>query len=194
MKRLVCGVGDCDVFTGGCGSNRYRSYQLWKDMIRRCYGDIASNSVRSYKGCEVSPDWMKYSAFKKDVEDMFGFYEDDYQMDKDLLGNGKLYSKTTCCFLPRKINMFLVKHENRRGNLPIGVSLCNNRLKPYRVRGLNIDGNNVEIGRYSSVSEAFEAYKVFKKMRAEEFLSIYSEKLDERVVVALREYELKIDD
>ena len=116
-----------------------------------------------------------------------------YQIDKDLLGDGSLYSKNTVCFLPNKLNMFLVKHKDRRGNLPIGVSLTKNSNYPFRARCKDITGNQVELGRFSKPEEAFEAYRMYRLNMLSDIIEMYSECLDPRAINKFKNYDITID-
>ena len=190
-RKKVFGVGITDIYTGGI--KRDKSYSLWKDILRRCYSENSVLSLKSYENCEISEDWKTYSNFKRDVEEMVGFDVKGYQIDKDLLGDGSLYSKNTVCFLPNKLNMFLVKHKERRGNLPIGVSLSKNSKYPFRARCKSITGNDIEIGRFSKPEEAFEAYRVYRLSLLSDLIEMYSDCLDPRAISKFKNYDITID-
>ena len=190
-KKLVMGVGITDIYAGGI--KRDKAYSLWKDILRRCYSDNRMLSHKSYENCEISEDWKTYSNFKRDVEEMIGFDVKGYQIDKDLLDDGSLYSKNTVCFLPNKLNMFLVKHKERRGNLPIGVSLSRSNKYPFRARCNSITGNDIEIGRFSKPEEAFEAYRVCRLSILSDLIEMYSDCLDPRAISKFKNYDITID-
>lgn len=73
-------------------------------MINRCY-NVNDISYKRYggKGVVVCDEWLN---------DFMAFYnwaisngwEEGLQLDKDIKGNGKLYSPETCIFVTRKIN------------------------------------------------------------------------------------------
>lgn len=81
-------------------------YKTWSRMLERCY----SPQVRDYhlykgKGVKVSNRWLYFSNFEEDIKQIEGyknFIESnklfEYSLDKDIKGNGLLYSKETCCF------------------------------------------------------------------------------------------------
>ena len=190
-RKKVFGVGITDIYTGGI--KRDKSYSLWKDILRRCYSENSVLSHKSYENCEISEDWKTYSNFKRDVEEMIGFDVKGYQIDKDLLGDGSLYSKNTVCFLPNKLNMFLVKQKERRGNLPIGVSLSNSSKHPFRARCKSITGNDIEIGSFSKPEEAFEAYRVCRLSILSDLIEMYSDCLDPRAISKFKNYDITID-
>lgn len=64
----------------------------------------------SYKDCKISDEWADPGNFTKWYD---ANYIDGWEIDKDLLGwEDKIYSKETCCFLPPRLNLFMV---NLRG-------------------------------------------------------------------------------
>lgn len=99
------GVG----YTGNFKKTPYhkKAYQLWSNMLKRCYDP---NDVRGYygKGVEVDPAWHCYATFLDDISTLKGFSHwlnnEKYNLDKDLLGDGKTYSKHTCQFIPESEN------------------------------------------------------------------------------------------
>lgn len=91
-------------------------YLKWKDMIIRCYSKREQSRHPTYKGCTVCEEWLLFSNFRK------WMVTQDWknkQLDKDLLFQGnKIYSPSTCVFLHRKVNTFIVVgSEGRSGNL-----------------------------------------------------------------------------
>ena len=166
------------------GVSKLRSYQLWQDMLYRCYTETRKPRISSYENCKVSEEWKFYSNFKSDVESLTGFNSEGFQMDKDLLGDGKLYSKETVCFLPQKLNMFLVKHKERRGYLPLGVSKSKSKSKPFRSRGNDENGKQVHLGHFKTPEEAHEKYLDFKRVKLLNLIEDYADRLDERIITA----------
>lgn len=71
----------------------------------------------SYKDCKICDEWQSFANFKTFYD---SHYIENYELDKDLLGDGKLYSPKTCAFVPHKINT-LLKTQRKDSFLPIGV-------------------------------------------------------------------------
>ncbi len=180
---FFCGFGVNDM-KACVGASNLKSYQLWQDMIYRCYKETRKPSMSSYENCKVSEEWKLYSNFKSDVESLIGFNTEGFQMDKDLLGDGKLYSKETVCFLPQKLNMFLVKHKERRGSLPLGVTKSKSKIKPFRSRSNDENGREVHLGHFKTPEEAQEKYLEFKRIKLLDLLEDYADRLDERIITA----------
>ena len=54
--------------------------------------------------------------------------ENPFHLDKDLLSKGnKVYSESTCVFIPKDINLLLTKSTASRGEHLIGVHWCNTK-------------------------------------------------------------------
>lgn len=118
------GVNDADyeVYINGIPC---RYYKRWADMLRRCY--VAANDEKpTYKDCTVCDEWLTFSKFKTwmQIQDWEG-----KELDKDLLGNGKLYSPETCCFIPSGLNKFMSCDNTRtkKSGLPLGVRKAGGR-------------------------------------------------------------------
>ena len=101
-----------------------KTYQVWIDMIKRCY-DINRAGYTSYgkKGVKVSDRWLNFSKFYKDIQKLEGFNMNDFInskifLDKDKLQLNKphserIYSKDTCVFLSRRENNLLQDYSDQ---------------------------------------------------------------------------------
>ncbi len=71
---------------------------VWLGMMNRCY----SGKNKSYAAVTVCEEWHNFITFAKwYIENNI----DGWCLDKDLLSNSyKMYSPSTCCFIPRIIN------------------------------------------------------------------------------------------
>jgi hypothetical protein len=96
------------------GLSKHPLYRRWNDIIKRCYNP----KVKSYinygeRGVIVCDEWKN---------NFLSFYnwcinngwKDGLQIDKDINGNGFIYSPQTCCFVTPKTNS-----NNRRNNKKI---------------------------------------------------------------------------
>jgi len=145
-------------------------------MIRRCYDEEHKKKAISYNGCEVCEEWLTFSNFKAWME------KQDWEgknLDKDLLGDGKLYSPVTCCFLTSRVNNFIVLREDYRGNLPIGVIKVGNR---YKSQIRNENGGNKYLGSFGCPTAAHMAWRKEKHAIA---LNLASTEKDSRISEAL---------
>ena len=157
---------------GFFGDGEYKScwqYIIWKDMLDRCY----SGRNHVYDGCIVDEEWKNFQNFAGWItskSEKFKSNSVNFQVDKDLLSpfnRGKIYSPSTCCLLPKELNMAIIV-ENQNSLLPMGVSLSKGG-KTYRVRV----GRNGYFGVYTTIKEAALVYakekNIYIREKAEKF-------------------------
>ena len=139
--RKLAGVGIYDGETGasiGCPF-----YAKWKNMIQRCYTDRYKN----YSEVVVCEEWHVFSNFKSWMESKSW---EGMELDKDIMGDGTIYSPTTCCMVPSTINMAVV----------MGYGVSRHRSK-YLVRS-RVRGVRKHIGLYDTEQQARSAYLMAK--------------------------------
>ena len=92
---------------------------IWRGIIDRCYNENNDNyAYYGARGVRVSNRWKCFEYFVEDVQKLIG-WEDKYnnwskfELDKDSVGNGLLYSVSTCIWLDKSINSKLSKVKNR---------------------------------------------------------------------------------
>ena len=87
--------------------------KAWRNMNYRCNPEYSKKykNYQSYKGCKVSKEWSvdNPKGLENFISDMEPSYVEGYELDKDKLGNGKLYSKETCCWINPLENKKMVK-------------------------------------------------------------------------------------
>ena len=171
-----------------------KEYALWYSMLKRCYNDAYKKQRPAYIGCEVSENFKSYEYFYEWCNEQIGFGNDGFELDKDLLIKGnKVYSETTCVFLPQEINTLLVKREALRGEHLIGVS-WNNANKAFKAMVCKNKGKQEYLGCFKTELEAFNAYKKAKESFVKEQAEKWKSQIDERAYKALMDYEVSIDD
>jgi len=139
----------------------------WSSMMLRCYCESYQKYQTTYKGCEVSTDWLSLQGFCESLTESF---VEKFDLDKDLLCIGnKLYSKEYCTFLPREINSTLQVKRVSNNKLPLGVS----KTKFGRFYGsTTVGGADHYSTNYTDVADAFVWYKGFK----EDLMKVLAEK------------------
>lgn len=195
-ERTVCGKGYI-------GEGKYKvsengkhtaCYSFWKSMIHRCYDEKYYNKHLTYKNCNVNEELLNFQNFGKWFEE--NYYECDNEkmhLDKDILYKGnKIYSSSTCIFVPQRINELFIKSDKTRGNLPIGVSYDKEQEK-YKSY-CNINGKQKTLGRYNTPEEAFQCYKHFKEKYIKEVADEYKDKIPNKLYEAMYNYEVEIND
>ena len=176
------GVGEYPVSLNGKVTP---AYATWNGMLRRCYCPKYHAKKPTYIGCSVHPNWHNYQNFAEWFEQQY--FATCWQLDKDLLIEGnKVYSDTTCVFVPHQINSLLVDCGGTRGDLPQGVS---RHRKGYRAL-LSIDGNRHQLGTHATTEEAFEVYKLAKEANVKRMAEQYKCLIDPRVYDSLMRYEV----
>lgn len=155
-------------------------YRAWKGMIVRCYGKM-NEKKESYRETIVDERWRSLSCFK----DWFDYqkYEHGFVLDKDLLGDGSIYSPEVCCLIPPEINGFLIGVHKTRGYHKRGNSFeaCLTKGRGY-----------VYLGTFSTREEAYDAYITAKSNYAKELAVKYKDQIDSRAYEALVNFSVKI--
>jgi len=114
-NTLSCGCYAKEVLSKRC--TKYypvvRSlYRAWRNMIKRCYEK--KNKSYSYyggRGVIVCDEWKNnYQKFLDWA--LANGYKEGLQLDKDIVGDGLLYSPETCCWVTKKINQ-----QNKRNTI-----------------------------------------------------------------------------
>ena len=165
------------------------SFQLWKNMLKRCYSEVSFKKSPSYEQCLTSETFNDYQQFKTWCNSQLGFGNTGWELDKDILVKGnKVYSEDTCCFVPKEINLLLVKHDKGRGDYLLGVDYHKNR-KQFRARC-----SDKHLGWFNTELEAFRAYRQAKETYIKELANKWKDGIDPRAYDALMNYEVEITD
>lgn len=194
-KKLVYGVGNNDAdysvaiteVIGYVDGKRKQKrvwgcpyYEVWANMLKRCYSAKLHERQPAYKGCSVSDEWITFSVFKNWMMDQEW---EGLQLDKDLLIEGnKIYSPETCVFVTQAVNLFTTDRGAARGEWLIGVD-WNKRDSKFRAQCRNpITKKNENLGCFTSELDAHEAWLKRKLELAHELAAIQT---DPRVAKAL---------
>jgi len=170
------------------------TYIVWRNMFVRCYDKKYQNKNKTYKNCTVCDEWHNFQMFAK-------WYDDNYykisgeliDLDKDILSKGnKIYSPETCCFVPHIINTLFV--VNNRTKYPTGVTLRKGCIKYTARCGNGHAGKRISLGTFSTLEEAFSAYKKCKEEIVKIFADKYKDKIPQKLYDAMYKYEVEITD
>ena len=171
-----------------------KEYVLWCNMLQRCYSDTYKKKRPTYEGCEVSDNFKSYEYFYEWCQNQIGFGECGWHLDKDLLAKGnKVYSESTCVFLPSEINTILVKCTASRGKHLIGVYWSKTH-KAFKAMVNKNKGKPEHLGYFKTELEAFNAYKVAKEAFIKEQANKWKSQIDDRAYNALMNYTVNIND
>ena len=171
-----------------------KEYELWSNMLQRCYNGAFKKKYPTYEGCEASENFKSYEYFYEWCNKQIGFSNQSWQLDKDLLVKGnKVYSEDSCVFLPQEINSLLVKSNTSRGEYLIGV--CWHKAKnAFKAQVRKNKGKSEHLGLFKTELEAFKAYKQAKEAFIKEQAEKYKSQIDPRAYNALMNYEVEITD
>lgn len=91
-------------------------YNLWKHIHERC------NTHVVYEHASVCEEWLSFANFYKWTKSPESNYssKDNQQIDKDILQWGckdKIYSPSTCVFIPTYLNKYLSGLSKRNGQM-----------------------------------------------------------------------------
>ena len=197
LSPSVYGVGIVGIrYNTKVDGKHTTEYGTWKNMLRRCYSEKGRHKFQSYDDCTVSENFKKYSYFYEWVNKQVGFNSVDdmgniFQLDKDLLSKGnKIYSETTCVFLPLEINIALAIKDSKHKKFHVGVRKNRNKYEVICC----INSKSTYLGLFNTEIEAFNAYKQAKENYLKELADKWKGKIDDRAYEALMSYQVEITD
>lgn len=176
-----------------------KPYDQWHQMRQRCkLGGLWQTKYICYAGCHHQDSWESYDQFYSWAEQQVGFLAVDsegkgYQLDKDFLLKGNLrYSEDLCVFIPQSLNKFLTLSSKARGAYPVGV--CRHAKNGNFMGYIGSGYNKTHLGVFATPELAFQAYKVAKESKAKNLAEKYKGLVDDRVITALLNFTVNIDD
>lgn len=191
-SKLVLGVGINDMLGAEKTKDFIKLRQMWFGILQRCFSAQLMESRPTYKGCKVSESWLRLSNFIKDIKSIENYEKsltEGWQLDKDLLSNwSKLYSKDTCCFIPRSLNLILSSYPKKLNGLPKGVKLSKGG-KYFAI--IQKEGKKIFLGSYDSVEEASRVYNIAKKEYLLNIADSIKDVVPENVYKALVNFNLE---
>jgi hypothetical protein len=119
-------------------------------MRERTSGDPTRRDYKWYGNTRVCDEWLDFENFYTWAIDLDFLGK---QLDKDLLGDGTLYSPDTCAFMMPTTNGFIreFKDESKRGVEQVGGSFYVNILN-------SVTGVKEYLGSYRNLEDARAAY------------------------------------
>lgn len=174
-NKSVAGEGfiGYGVYSSSNNNVSTKSYQSWRDMIRRCY-DTNSTSYKTYgeRGVTVCKEWKNYQTYAK-------WYDENstsgWVVDKDLLYyRKKIYSPNTCSFVPTCINSLFT------GGFTSIVYLKKGKWAVQLQKGEKCSKGKKKqsyFGKYGCKEEALEIYFTEKMKHIKEVVDPFKEGL-----------------
>lgn len=166
-----------------------KHYTVWKQMLSRCYNEKYGRHI-DYLNCSVSEEFKIFQTFAEWCSFQKGFNETKFELDKDLLCTGvKLYSRTTCVFVPNEINLLI--RFPKKSIFYRGITRTPNNKY---VAKLTKYGKKYHLGTFDTQEEAFCVYKQAKEAYVREVANKWRDQIDPRAYDALMTWEINIDD
>jgi hypothetical protein len=191
----VAGVGYLGVGAYSCTKNIH-AYNLWNSLLKRVY----DGKRESYSNVRVCKSWHNFQNFASwcESQPFFNTKDDNgknYHLDKDILSpkDSKVYSPETCCFVPQEINKLVMQRDKSRGKYPVGVYYSK---KDNRYTAQYSVGKSTArfIGNFMTPEEAFQAYKEAKELFIIEKAEDWRGRIEDRVYLALLDYNITVND
>jgi hypothetical protein len=156
-------------------------YVKWNSMLKRQTPKFWERHP-TYTGVKVCEEWKSFMAFRAWMltQDHVG-----QQLDKDLLGDGKLYSPETCLFVTQAVNKFTTDSGASRGEWPIGVCKVGNRFQAQ----INVNGKKKYLGYFDTPEEAHQAWRIAKQDLA---MTLIETQSDIQIAQALWDFSLTL--
>ena len=149
----------------------------WQRMLNRCYNptEIIKDGTRNYIYVEIISEWFCLQHFTEWALTQPN-WDLGFDLDKDLIGNGKEYSSSNCTFLPPNVNVFLSETKYKPvHNLPIGVQYIKpstTGAKEGYVARCHTGETREYLGYFDHPMDAYYEYKKAK----EKFARVLAEK------------------
>jgi len=148
-----------------------KTYQLWKDMLRRSYCPKYHAKRPTYEEAAVNREWHNFQAFADWFEQ--SNYQEGWHLDKDLLsGDSKIYSTDTCLFIPMALNLFLTNTKSDNTSGYVGVSARADGKWIATISDIKTK-KKIHIGLFSTPEEASQVYQT----KRAEFAAIWQERM-----------------
>ena len=171
--------------------NRLKMLSLFSSLKSRVNGTTTTPRDYVYLDCYIHETWKTSEDFVLWAQSI-EYYQDGWQLDKDILVKGnRVYGPDTCVFVPQQINKLLVKANSIRGDYPIGVK--KHSKNTFRAQCCDGFGNQV-YKNFRTVEEAFNWYKETKESVIKSVAARWKDQIDPRVYQALIDYKVEITD
>ncbi len=199
-EKRVYGVGYTGEGEYKCSENckHTRVYDIWKNMLRRCYDSKYHERQPTYINCEVSDEFHNFQNFGDwDNDNYYTVKGQQMCLDKDILvKHNKIYSPNTCIYVPQTINNLFTKKDNDRGDSLIGIYPFQGKYvaQCHLINPKTGKSKQEYLGRYDTQEKGFEIYKYYKEKNIKEIADYYKEQIPNKLYQALYAYEVEIDD
>jgi len=187
-KATVCGIGYIggDKYAISIKHKHTKIYQLWINLLNRCYNPKYHLTHSAYKDCTVCDEWLNFQNFGEWFDKNYNLeVMQDWQLDKDILIYGnKIYGPNTCCFVPKEINIAIRNNSKTQNKYSKGICFRNNKF----VVCVNVGKGKKYCGSFKILSEAILCYNHSKQQYISSLLYTYKDVLSKHVYNRLLHY------
>ena len=195
VEPTVAGSGRNDVnFRVNIDGKHIWQYATWIDLLKRCLSERVKTKRPTYRDVTCCDEWLSFANFFEWVNKEVGYKGRPIGMalDKDIIIRGnKVYSPSTCAFVPEVVNGLVSDNKSTRGVLPVGVHL--DSFSGKYVAQFGFFGKSKHIGYYTDPNEAFAAYKIAKEAQIKVVASQYKDVIKKEAYDALMRWEILED-
>lgn len=139
-------------------------YRKWITIISRAYSEKSAVYRPPLVGNSIHSDWKYFSAFKLWMESKVWF---GLEIDKDIIVKGnKEYGPTTCCFVPKYINMLISPNNKNSTGLPLGAVASAGCVGRYNATSQG--GKSQYLGSFGDPMEAHRVWCLAKAKHIED--------------------------
>lgn len=165
------------------GGKTTSAYAAWHGMMQRCYDPKMQKRHPTYIGCTVHAEWHNFQVFAEWFYSQ-KHYKAGFEVDKDLLVEGnKVYSPSSCCLVPKDLNVLFNYSLAAKGTAPTGVNY-QPRIDRFQAR-ININGKRVYLGVFKCPYEAEAVYKKAKQDYVKTKIEEWRGAVEDNVISAL---------
>lgn len=178
------------IHTARVGGKMSKCYNMWVNMLSRCYNEVNPKRQNSYKGVTVCEEWHNFQVF---AEWFYKNYNhkimEKWALDKDLLCfSCRKYSNTTCLLLPSEINSIF---QNQLLNKSTGVRGVYKEGNKY-VANISKFGKQKYLGIFDTIEEAANVYLIAKKDYLQEVSDKWRGILSNKVCDIIRDFDVNL--
>lgn len=145
------GINDIPLSSMAQGGMKDPVYVLWSGILNRVTTTNPKHSA--YFDVTICNEWLRFSTFKQWMLNPANGYKAGYAIDKDIIRPGsKIYNPQSCCFVPSRINLLFVMHDDP-SDKPTGVIHVKNKYFSH----IKVDDTVINAS-FDTLSEAMDDY------------------------------------
>lgn len=118
---------------------------------------------------QLCEEWLSFKCFKEWYDSNYPYYLDEIglkpSLDKDLIVEGnRIYSPTTCIFLPHSVNSFLTNKQRNNTSRVTGVS-WDKQTNKWQANIKDGHGKLKHLGSFTNIEDAKHIYELARQQR-----------------------------